>query len=340
MRRLAAIGALSAGALAAGLLTGCDSPGSPSDVVRVEVSGPATLAPGESASYALIEHLTGGKFRQVTGATWASSDPGVIQIGPTGQATAQSRTGEAVLSAKATLSASKEVVVLPANTYRLVGSVSDADLPSLPIQNARLEVVGGPTATSGANGSYRLYGVPSDGEIRVTSEGYQPLTHYVHLLQHGTQNFRLKVDNPKQYAGDYELTVEAAAGCSLPDELRRRTYAATVTQIGARLDVRLTEPRFALGRNGFGDRFHGDLTPTGATFHLGYSFAYYYAYYAAVRERLADGTTFIPHGVASTRGSPSGLTGRFDGWLMHATLADFPVILGQCQAASFSLLPR
>ena len=149
-------------------------PGAPS-VVRLEIDGPPTLAPGASAQFSAIEHLADGTSRRVAGPiSWRSSSS-VCEVTPLGLVTAIER-GETVLTAAIdNRSSTREVIVLPDGTFRLTGTVTEAGV-GLPIAGARLEVIASPpsplvTFTDGG-GRYRLYGVAGDIQLRVTKEGY------------------------------------------------------------------------------------------------------------------------------------------------------------------------
>ena len=84
--------------VSAGLVAGCsdnDQKVGPSGgVVRVEIQGPASIAPGQSAQYAAIGILSDGTTTALPYSTWASSDSTLVQVTSSGIATAQSRTGE------------------------------------------------------------------------------------------------------------------------------------------------------------------------------------------------------------------------------------------------------
>ncbi len=53
----------------------------------------------------------------------------------------------------------------------------------------------------------------------------------------------------------------------LAAELRHRSYEASLTQTGSKIDVCLTEPRFVLD-NGKGNRFTGRVKGSTVTFEL------------------------------------------------------------------------
>ena len=338
--------ALGTGAVAVAIaisLAGCgdDTPVGPSnEVLRVEINGPASIAPGQTASFSVIEYLSNGTSRALSTATWSSSNPSLVQITSSGVATAQPRTGETTISVKTTRTAGKDVLVLPAGTFRLVGTVTDAEQTSVTIPDAQVEVMGGgPTVTTNAVGGFRLYGVPADAGIRVTRDGYRPVEEHVQLTSHATRNFRMAVDSTaRNLAGHYTLVVEAGTNCGSPalaNDLRRRSYDAIIVQDGAKLEVRLTEPRFVSSEFFPGDRFSGAVTPAGANFTVNWD---YYSATTELSERLPDGSMLLISGGATTTRTSSGLTGVFSGYVAHVSAGS--VFIGGCPASRLSLTPR
>ena len=325
----------------AGFVAGCgDNPAGPSDLVgrveavRVEIQGPASIAPGQSAQYAVIEHLTNGSSRAVPSAAWASSDSSLVQVTSSGLATAHSRSGEVQLSVKTTRVASKEVLVLPANTYRLVGTVTDTGGAAIP--NARVEVIGGPSATADLNGAYRLYGVPPEADVRVTTDGYKTIEQHMQLTSHTSFNFRMAPGDEVSgnLSGNYTLTLEAGSSCSGPlaEELRRRSYDATVTRSGTRLEVMLTEPRFVNPADTHG-RFSGTVTSTGATF-----FIESWMSGSSLMEQLPDGSVLQIDGIAHTTESSGVLSGSLSGSFTHYRAVG--PYADTCDASRFTLSRR
>jgi hypothetical protein len=90
----------------AGFLVGCDSPTRPQPpidppnpplipvLVRIEVDGPGTIAPGEAVQFTANAHYSDGSSRNVTGdpeTTRRTSNTGVLAISATGLATGGDR---------------------------------------------------------------------------------------------------------------------------------------------------------------------------------------------------------------------------------------------------------
>jgi hypothetical protein len=263
MDRLRGYAKLVPAALAFALVVACGN--GPSS--HISIVGPLSIAPGRSATYSATAYGSDGVGRTVS-ATWSSSNPSLLQIDATGRATAQSASGEVVISADADgIRATREVLVIPAGTYRLTGLVAG---PAGPVSGVRLEVVGGPAVTSEVDGSYRLYGLSGLTDISLTRDGYAPALHRLDITAHTVHNFALDAPAPHNLAGAYTLTVESQPECSgdtpLRPDLRRRTYFAVISQTDWRLEVRLTEPRFVNLGGHILNVFSGYVTPQGATF--------------------------------------------------------------------------
>ena len=259
---------------------------------RLEIIGPSSVAPGQSAQLNAIAHRSDGTTADVTAtANWRSSRAAVLSISASGLATGQAN-GDAVVSVSVPggRSASREILVLPSGTYRLVGLVGESDSPTSPVVGAQVDVVGGLPGLStmtGPDGRYRLYGVPAVAEMRVTKAGYEPAVQRLSLSDHQTQNFTLALSAARvNLAGTYTLTISAPAECldKLPQEVWTRRYTATVTQSGPVLDVSLSGAAFVLDDTGKGDRFRGRIEPGRVVFTLAYPDFYYYRTFPDILE--------------------------------------------------------
>ena len=156
----------------------------------------------------------------------------------------------------------------PAPGIQLAGSVSDAAWR--PLAGARVEVVDGPQAgmftTTNANGEYRLAGAFDETtHFRATKESHVAATWPLPAIcdrcnpQWWIHFYLEALTPPASIAGDYTLTFVADRACAaLPDEVRTRTYAATVTlasrpgePANSRFDVTVTGGTFIEGYNSF-----------------------------------------------------------------------------------------
>src|SRR5262245_41296895 len=259
-----------------GLTGACGDPVSklPTDpsapgIVGLQISGPASVAPGQSAQFIADARLSDGAVKTTTSATnirWRSSNTALMQVSTSGVVTAGQTRGEATLTADvlpaSTIRSTVEVVIIPDGTYRLVGSVRESETPTQGISGARVEVTGSSlSTTTDFAGNYRLYGVPPSAEIRVTATGYQTITQNVQLSAHTTQNFLLRLNGPRlSLNGSFNVLFDVVGSCSgsppLSQDLHHRAYEANVTTSGSFVDVQLTEPRFSISGSR-GNRFTG-----------------------------------------------------------------------------------
>jgi len=350
------------------LVAACHDPGSRNPtsptiptITSVDISGPASVAPGESGQFVANVHMSDGTVKTAgTGAVWRV-EPGIVQVSQTGVVTAGQTPGERIVGVSVTMgpvtrSASRSILVLPNGTFRVVGSVTEADAPNTRVVGARVEVVSGDSTVTDGGGQYRLYGVPASADIQVSDVAYATEVRHVTLSGHSTENFQLQTNGPRLgIGGNFTLAIDVTDSCpgSLPlaASLRHRTYDASVTQNRGAIDVRLTEPRFSLGANGRGNRFNGQTRGSGATFTLDvydYYYSFYYSYtrkvYPSVVEMLPDRTMLVAAGVVTTSGTPSGQSGSLSGALVQYD-SRFPApasqILGACSGAiQFALIAR
>ena len=359
MRRLSLVGAVAI--VLMGLIAACGdpvsrnpmAPAAPS-VNGLQVTGPSSIPPGQSAQFIANLRLSDGTVKSSTAALnvrWRSSNTSILQVSESGLAMAGPTLGEATVTAEvlpsATVRGTSEVVIVPDGTYRVVGQVREVDAPGQAIAGARVEVSGTSLfATTNTGGGYRLFGVPAVAELRVTADGYLPVVQNVQLTGHATHNFTLPLSGPRiSLNGPYRLAVDVVGTCAgspaLPAHLQHVTYEAAVTTTGSSVDVRLTEPRFVVF-NSFnqGNRFFGRTDPAGVRFTLSDFYTYYYFYYPSVAERLSDNTALVPFGTASTTAANGGVSGPMSGGIFHYD-SRFPAgnssILGRCSSSGLQL---
>lgn len=323
-----------------GLFVACSddpSPVKPSQLTPpafagIEVTGPDSVAAGQSAQFvASLRHADGTTKSAVNmrNLQWLTSNNSMMTVSNSGLVTAKpSARGEAVITVvvstpQGVVRGTRDVVVQPEGTYRIAGSVREADAPAVPIAGARVEVLSGSNfALTDTNGQYRLYGVPPQSSIRITAAGYETLDQPLELNANVTRDFGLNVDGRRLVLnGPYTISVDAETPCSsLNPALQHRTYDAVLTTTGTLVDVVLTEPRFRLDSSGRGNRFSGRLHGGGATFTLDYYYdgSYWFEFqYPNLAERLADNTYLVVEGIATTTGSAAGLTGTLNGDILN-----------------------
>ena len=252
-----------------------------------------------------------------------------------------------VSASLASVAGTREVIVVPQNTFRIVGLVTEADAASAPVVGARVGVTAGLGAglfaTTGEDGRYRLYGVAGDVELRITKDGYQQHAQRYQIADHLMVNAQLALLTPRpDVSGTYTLTIAAADECraNMPEEVRLRNYTAVLTQRGSQLEARLQGSTFAVSAAGRGNWFRGRVEPTQVVFNLSRFDSSYYGYYGNAYgdlvEQLAEARYLIVSGLARATASGAGLTGSLDGALTVFTgkLKSFPAIEVACPSTN------
>ena len=291
------------------IAAGCDtgSPSAPSSqvvpVVRsIQISGPESIPPGEPVQFTATLVSSDGSTQDVTehalwdvGSEASYEGHGFI----TGR-----RIGEMRIFVRLSgpeVSGRKQVVIVPDGTFRVSGRVVEWDALSGPISGARIEVVGNPTmfALTGPDGTYRLYGVPTGTELRVTKNGYAPETRRLEIEQHYTANFELKLVAPREnLAGPFSMTITADPACTqpavpfgpldpVPQEHLQRTYTITITPTGNRLKVFVSGPTVVPPSHAFDSGFAGTSEPGRMFIQLG-------SYASSVFEGSPSGIVEMP----------------------------------------------
>ena len=340
-------------ALVAALPAGCNkSPTSPSTALpsnsgpsdgltttRIDIAVPQSLPPGESAQLTAIAFFSDESTRDITNeAQWKSGDTSVLSISNTGLATAH-RTGNIFVRAafNGKESSQREILVLPAGTYKVGGFVRDDEVP---VPGARVEVTAGPAAglstvtpQSLGSGAYTLLGVSGDTEFRITKDGYHPLARTVRVTSHQQINFDLTPAIQRaDLSGTYRLTISAAADCSgrpLPEDVSSLRYTAVVAQDLARLTVTLAGANFASDDRRTYNGFQGAIEPSriwfqlrGADFleedPLNDSLPDPNAPFPDVSVQLAPSTFLFVGGLALGSSSPAGFSGTLNGTIETA----------------------
>ena len=326
-------------------------------VAGIQVIGPESVAAGQSVQFVANVRLADGSTKTALGMQnlrWFSSNNSVLTVSQSGMVTASAsaKGGETMVTADLSnqpgVRSSRQVLVQPEGTYRVIGSVREADAPTVPIADARVEVIPGSNfAMTDSTGQYRLYGVPPESSIRITAAGYETLDEPLTLTANTTRDFGLNTNGPRLVLnGPYTVAVDIVTPCTLSAALQHRTYEAMLTTTGTLVTVDLTEPLFKLDAAGKGSRFTGRLVGGGASFTLDYyGDGYWYDYqYPNLVERLTDNTTLVVEGVATTTGTAAGLSGTLSGNFSHwsSQFPSFPQYLDGCYSSNiqFRVTPR
>lgn len=340
-------------------------PGGPSTttgtVVSIQLSAPASIAPGESVQLTATGVKSDGSLENVTAqAQWSSSNSGVVAVSSAGVARGVAN-GEANIRAQyqsqfqglaTTKTALAHTFVLPTGTYRLTGHVSDGGFL---LEKATVTVISGIgeglTAVTNSVGSYALYGVGGTVRIQAKKEGYANRIETLDAAAQQAFDFALTPEQPRpDLTGTYALTI-AAVPCrsamgTLPEAATNRSYTATAAQDGPLLTLTLSGADFIVTR-GRGNHFDGYVEPDGTvTFRISDAYYYYYTnqgQYDLV-ERFSDTSALLVSGIATAKTTPSGLSGVLSGAieLARGNTAPFASILAYCSAEAhhFDMIRR
>jgi hypothetical protein len=278
----------------------------------VTVEAPASVPPGRSTQIKLTALYSNGTRTDVSNRTkWTSSHPDILQISEAGIATGV-RDGESGVSGQFEDRSSVAVLlVLETGTFSARGTVTDG---LLPVENARVDVLSGTgtgkSATSNEMGSFKLYGVAGQIDLRVSASGFHDLTRSVTVTSNQSiSSFRLDSSNsPANIAGTWTLTLEAAGTCSgLPDSARKRTYTAAIKQEGTKLRVELSGADFHQWMNAFSGRIlDNDVLLKLTTYE-------YYGPFFDLAERLDPNLDYTAVGTATGRATATSIATAFDG---------------------------
>jgi len=314
-------------------------PSSPKIVNSLQVLGPASVAPGASAQLSAIATYADGSTGDVTAiARWNSSDPQVLSISTSGVATGI-KGGEiraqAVYASRG--SSTLTIRVLPAGTYRLSGTLTEAGLP---VGGATVVVTAGQgtglSTTSDGGGGYQLYGVAGTVEVQVSKAAYISQSRTLVVTGDAVASFQLATVSPEvSIAGAYALDFRAGACPALPANLTERRYTAVITQDAQRPTVVVTLGGATFAMNGgTGNSFSGRVEPDRITFLLRGVDYYYGGLFPPfdLAEAFDDGRFLIIDGSMSVTRTGSSLAGTLEGSIsLTSDLTGFSrSILGKC----------
>ena len=318
----------------------------PLSLTRLELDGPASVPPGETAQYTATAFYSDGSSRNVSDeAAWQAGLP--LSISTTGLASGHNPGENYVLVMFSGQSATKKVMVIKPGTYRLSGAVRDAGLL---VHGAEVAVSTGPAeglSTIATAGFYHLYGVFGEAEIRVRRPGYQEQKPRIVVTAHQNLDFDLVPSTPRdRVGGTWTLTVTAADECrpALPDELMQRRYTAVlqqdgVNQDGPRVTATLEGATFYASGNQTFNAFKGTLQPDRLTFHLATAF-YDDGYFGiswnpeSVLEQLSAGPIFLGvSGSVVLNASGNRRTGLLQGTLATFSGLPRPKLLQSCDSS-------
>ncbi len=342
-----------------GLTTSCDeahspetplTPTPPTLITRLELSGPGTFAPGQTPVFTLVAFVNDGTQQDVTAtAQWTSNNASVV--GTLGQGRYRANAmGDTQINARyGAFNASREVIVVPTGTFRVIGRVVESPEESFWVPGAHVQVRdssgNGPAADADALGYFRLYGVKPDTEFVVSRTGYLDSVRHVTIDNHSTVNVAISLAGPRaQIVGAYTVTLDLT-GCrdGFRQDYAHRVYTAVVQQSGANVEVRFTEPAFAVNSANRGNLMQGRVDPTGLYLTADAGGYYYYGPgdFPFLVEVLPDGSRLVVSGTAALAASGAIYTGPLTGFAGNfGPKYPFDNYLGGCNRGQLTFAPR
>jgi hypothetical protein len=319
--------------------------------VRIEVSGPDSIAPGESAQLTATAFRSDGSTENVTTTvSWTTSSSRSIQVFAGGRATA-GVAGEATVSARIqNRVGTKLILAIPAGTYKLSGRITEGALPVSDVSVTVTRGTGtGLTTLTNFDGRFALYGVAGEVQIQARKEGYVESIRDLTVGSAMNDNFEIAASRQrKDLTGRYSLMFEAGTcqgtRVTYPDDIRARTYAAAVTQAGQAVTVTLSGADFVQSGSK-GNSFLGSIDPAdNVSFSIGNLYYYYYFNQNPfdVIERLDDSRSFTVVGVVSAKVNGSQITGTLNGAfiILAGSRAPFTGSISSCWSRSHTFVMR
>jgi hypothetical protein len=236
-------------------------------LTALKIEGSLDLTgPGETSQLRALAVMSAGPPQDVTSfATWQMS--GAATISSTGLMRSHSYGLGTLMVSYKTIKTKIDVRVMPSGARIVAGVVREPG--GLPVYEALVQVMDGPyagkwTYTDTAAGRFTL--TPLAGEVvtvRISRRDYITATHRLTLSDDlpDVELSLLPSDTPKDLSGSYDVEIEAASICQLPEEVWKRRYQATLTQEGARVNIKLAGASFrSCYKDGpLADRFIGRL---------------------------------------------------------------------------------
>jgi hypothetical protein len=257
-------------------------------LTSISVSGPAEIAPGTSGQFTATGRYDDGSSKDISStATWRSDDSTILRSAGSGRFDALKGGETPVRASSSNRGASTNVLVLPAGTFKLSGTVRD---PGGTVDGVDVEVVSGNTSslktTSRFDGKYALYGVAGNVRVRASGPGYATEEVDVTVGGHTVRDFSLRTSGPiADISGAWKLKVSTSSACSSswPEAMRQRELAATITQSGTRFSLRFNSPT-VVSTYPVEGKIAGSAFSM--TLHLDYYYYYYYYGFSGLLERF------------------------------------------------------
>lgn len=289
--------------------------------VRLEVTAPASLAPGANATLRANAIFSDASVQDVTDRTkFSSGNVTILQVAgavATGVAVGEARVNATYQAPEGTRYGSALVDVLVPGTFKLSGRITDSGVAVADAMvTVRSGIGAGLTTRTQGDGKYVLYGIAGRVGLELRRQGY--VDSLVDLDVNGSlvQDLAMVPDRARAVvSGPYTLTIDMGicnpSSEAMPTELRHRRYSADVAQENAQLTLTLR------GADFFANRFMGAIDPLGrVTFMIGDPYDDYLTGPFDLVERVSPTEVFVAYGTVDGTLTDSGLSGALNGYLM------------------------
>jgi hypothetical protein len=248
----------------------------PATLASIAIAGPAEMAPGTTGQFTATGQYADGSSKDITSeVTWGSWDIGTLRHRAAGQFEALKAGETSVFASMQPRGATRTVLILPAGTFKLSGTVRDT---SSTIDGADVEILSGNAGTSKTktryDGKYFFYGVVGDVRLRASAPGYASHEFNAAVSGHTISDVTLTTSSPiAEISGTWKVTASTSSACSSswPEAARKREVTATIRQDGTQFSVNFSSPTAVATYGGSG-------RIAGSVFSLTLYFDYYYYY--------------------------------------------------------------
>jgi hypothetical protein len=285
--------------------------------MTLELSGPDRIEPGTTVQLKAIAQRQDGSREDVTArAAWTSDHEEVASIAGDGRVTARTA-GQADLTATFEgRSNAHTLLVLPRNSFELTGIIRQATfgVPDATVRVESASIGTGVSARTDAGGYFALFGVAGAVVLRVTKPDYRSIVRTVNVSTDQSVELEIEpTDDLPRVSGSYIVTFSIAGCTSFPQDLRTRTYRASVTTKDDALRVRLSGAHFV----GQLSAFSIGMLANEFAFHISAYNDFYYGPYVEVLEQVTSTQSVAVFGTGYGTGTPDRISAQLDGgfWL-------------------------
>ncbi len=311
----------------------CGKKWGPDGTIRsVTIKGATSLQTlGATSQLTAMVLFSDGTSRDETAAAiWYTSSPSVVTVTSAGLTTMVGYGETSISASYRGLSGTLRVRALPLGTFLLTGTVANgADNTSLSGAIVRVTSTAGTWSTT--TDWTGQYGLPAVGDVtvRVEKPGFDAREQQLTVT--GDARLNLSLSPTTSPVPGYRLTFIASSSCSLPSEVMRRTYTATVSESGETLTVTLSGADFVTPWGGAAG-FTGVRSGNSVQFQISDDITKTFSFV----ELLPPARWLSHSGTASGTINGDSIVATLNGVVR---VTDYPgeILVGQCQATDHKL---